>query len=310
MLFDMRHAEGNGDKVDSHETPLYFIENRTDIQGVLDPEALENRSYELISRHEALRIVIAEDGVSKPWQVILRHKAGDFRQIDLTHLAPEAQKERIAAECAASRCRPPALDGDPLLRAFLFRLGPADFHMALQWHHIVLDGWSLSLLSQELLAAELPLLPAPGFSRHIERLQRQDRERHLDWWRAALANVGAVRIALSGDAKTRENGQDESNELPPPYSLRLDRYVHDRLVRFARARGVTRNVVLMTVWGLLLSRYNDREDFVFATLSSGRSGEAETRMVGPCIGLLPMRLTCPHTVSFGELAATMQQRLL
>jgi amino acid adenylation domain-containing protein/non-ribosomal peptide synthase protein (TIGR01720 family) len=300
MLFDMRH---NGD---DDRDALYFIENRADIQGELDPDALENRFHQLVSRHEALRLVIAADGVATPCQVVLRHKPGDFRAIDLGALTPEAQQSRIAADCTASRRAAPRPDSDPLLRVLLFRLGPSAFHMALQWQHIVIDGWSLGILLQELFAAELPLSPAPGFSRHIERLQLQDQRQNPDAWRVALDGANDAPRFVPADVPANAEG----GGAQIAYSSMLDRCTHTRLTNFARARGLTHNAVLMTVWGLLLARYNDREDLVFAALSSGRSGQQETQLVGPCIAVLPIRLRCPPHSAFADLAAATQDALL
>ncbi|MDY0241773.1 MAG: amino acid adenylation domain-containing protein, partial [Rhodospirillaceae bacterium] len=289
MLFDMRHGEA----ANRH---AYWIENRAELQGPLSTDAVETRLYELTARHEALRLVVVEDGLSAPAQAVLRHKDAAFAATDLSGLTADEQDAAIARACAETRTDPPCLDQDPLLRVLLFRRGPDSHAMAVFWHHIALDGWSLSLLLGELFAPELPLDPAPGFSRHLHRLAARHPAAELEWWQEKLAGGPAAAVIAAAETPA-PTARDASLDF---VSRTLDRHSDARLRAFARQRRCTPASVLMTAWGLLLSRYNDAEDVVFVFLSSGRE-PAEADIVGPCITLAPLRLSCPYDATFSQL---------
>ncbi|MDL2207437.1 amino acid adenylation domain-containing protein, partial [Desulfovibrio sp. OttesenSCG-928-M16] len=303
MLFDMRHdktADADG---------LYWIENEADIRGHLDSEALETRLHELVSRHEALRLVIVEDGVRFPVQAVLRHKPGAFLYEDLSHLPEEQQSAAMAAARERQRLQPSRLDKDPLLRLLLFRLAPDSFRMVLLWHHIVLDGWSLGLLLQELFAPESALIPAPGVSAYLARMGAGDERAHREWWERTLSGEPTA-ACIPPSPEAAADSAARATDAMQSVCMTLDRFIDERLRAFARNRRVTVGSILLTIWGLLLSRYTDCEDLVFATLSSGRSsGPDADRVVGPCISSLPLRFRCPFDTPFEQLVRETQALL-
>ena len=73
-------------------------------------------------------------------------RAVELAVVDLSS-APEREREAEALRQARAEAqRPFDLTGDTLLRATLLRLGKDDHLLLLVMHHIVTDGWSMSLL--------------------------------------------------------------------------------------------------------------------------------------------------------------------
>src|SRR5688572_26820109 len=117
------------------------------LEGDLNVVALERSLNEIVRRHEILRTTFpAESG--RPVQVIAASLSLSLSFIDLSHLPDgESEARRLAREEAE---KPFDLACGPLLRTTLVRLS-AECHLLLvTLHHIVADGWSVTLLVQEL----------------------------------------------------------------------------------------------------------------------------------------------------------------
>ena len=119
------------------------------IEGPLDVGALEDAAAEVSARHETLRTTFhAEDGVA----------------YTMTHeeLLPEVTVLDSTVDSAVTRAvtRPFDLASGPLLRLDVVPDGQAHV-LVLSTHHIIADGWSMSLLITELTAAYLRRTGAP-----------------------------------------------------------------------------------------------------------------------------------------------------
>ncbi|HEY0728138.1 MAG TPA: condensation domain-containing protein, partial [Pyrinomonadaceae bacterium] len=125
----------------------YNLPSALRIDGPLDVAALERSFEEIVRRHEALRTTFAiVDG--EPRQIVgpPAHAALSF--IDLSQFSDaETRARRLAQEEAA---KPFDLTRGPLLRATLVRLADERHLFLVTLHHIVADGWSMTLLVQEL----------------------------------------------------------------------------------------------------------------------------------------------------------------
>src|SRR5262249_51171144 len=69
--------------------------------------------------------------------------------------------------------------------------------------------------------------------------------------------------------------------------------VFDALRQGAAAMQVTVNSLVQASWGILLGRYNDRQDVVFGTIVSGRPATivGVEAMAGLFINVIPVRVT-------------------
>src|SRR5205807_9236428 len=118
-----------------------------------------------------------------------------WRRVDLSMLDDKARAERLAHTLAEERAERFDLAAPPLLRFALIRLAPDRHRLVLTNHHILMDGWSMPVLVQELLTlyahqADGAALPrVTPYRDYLAWLAAQDRDRALAAWREALAGL-------------------------------------------------------------------------------------------------------------------------
>jgi len=171
------------------------------LQGTLDVDALGRALSAIIARHSILRTVFrAEEG--RPTQVVAPEAPCDLPLTDLRAL-PETERGATLRTLMREHARRPMdLARGPLMRAALFRLGPADQVLGVVLHHIASDGWSFGLLVEELVAlyrasreslpSSLPKL-AVQYGDYAVWQRRQLAGKVLEegvaWWRRQLAGA-------------------------------------------------------------------------------------------------------------------------
>src|SRR5207249_2962373 len=116
--------------------------------GPLDLAALQHSLDEIVRRHEPLRTTFRAVAEA-PLQVIHPAAALPIEAEDLTGRGLQAEAEALSRAAEEAK-RPFDLFAGPLFRIRLFHVGEADHLLVLTMHHIVSDGWSLSVLADEL----------------------------------------------------------------------------------------------------------------------------------------------------------------
>ncbi|RSM42865.1 non-ribosomal peptide synthetase [Actinoplanes sp. ATCC 53533] len=279
------------------------------IEGPLDVARLRASWQAVLDRHAALRASFHQLESGTAVQVIARELTLPWRETDLSHLPEDealAEFERLVAELRDDRFD---LTRAPLLRLHLVRLGEGRHRLALASHHISCDGWSLPVLSVDVMAAyeaggDGRALPAPtSYREYLAWLARQDKEAAREAWRTELA------------------GLDEATHVVPPDTISapiepervrfaLDDELSRRLVEFTRRHGVTMNTLFQGVWALFLARLTGRDDVVFGSAVAGRPPEIPG--VGSVVGLfmntLPVRARLDGAEPFLDMLTDLQGR--
>ena len=149
-------------------TAAYNLVRAFRITGPLDVRALTSAIRAVVRRHEALRTVF-ETVEGEARQVVLSDVDVQVPIVDVTHL-PRREAQSAALRIAGEEGKKPFdLTKGPLFRALLVRLSRDQYLLVLAMHHIVTDGWSISILFRELARCyegfvnqkepELPELP-------------------------------------------------------------------------------------------------------------------------------------------------------
>ncbi|MBK1784236.1 non-ribosomal peptide synthetase [Prauserella cavernicola] len=245
------------------ETDAYVVQEVLELADGVDPGVLRARLQRLLDRHPLLRAGFRQLPGGRVVQRIPEHVELPWRE------APE-----LAAALETDRAEGFDLAKPPLLRATLV----ASSTLVLTLHHIVADGWSVSVLLRELATDELP--PPPAHRPYLEWLATREKDTARAAWRTALSDVEPTRLA------------ENATEAPGSVVVELPGESTHRLTEVARERGLTLSTLVHGAWGLLLSGLTGSRDVVFGSTVSGRGIELDgiTSAVGLFINTVPARL--------------------
>ena len=268
------------------------------VRGELDLPVLQESWHRLVARHPALRTTIHWTDFERPYQVVHRRAEAPVDYQDWRGLAPAEQDQRLTAYLDSDRRRGFVPSRPPLSRLALLRCGDDVHQLVWSIHHVVIDGWCLSVLLHELLdlyeAIRIGREPAAGPSRpfrdYVAWLDEQDEEPAQAYWRGALQGLtAATPIGLDEHAA---HGRGSASEAAAERQIRLAADVTGALQALARSGQLTLSTLIQGAWALLLSRYSGRSDVLFGVTVSGRPPELAgvESMVGMFINVLPLRV--------------------
>ncbi|MEA2692206.1 MAG: hypothetical protein QOJ16_1593, partial [Acidobacteriota bacterium] len=274
------------------EAGLYIGQLSYRLDGELDEPAFREAWRHVVERHPVLRTAFLWSELDRPLQVVVREVELPWEAEDWRHLPPAEQEERLTDRLLADRRRGFDPQRAPLQRFTLLRLGDEAWQFVWTHHQMLLDGWSLPLVLEDVFvvyeavrhgrAPQLP--PVRPYRDYIAWLAGQDVGRAEDYWRRTLAGVpGATEIEVARRQEAPTGPADKRRQLSPA--------VTGELGRFARGHQLTLNSLVQGAWALLLARYSGAPAVVFGAVVAGRPGELRgvERIVGLFINTLPVR---------------------
>ncbi|MES1245844.1 MAG: amino acid adenylation domain-containing protein [Acidobacteriota bacterium] len=278
------------------ERGLYCQQISCLLRGELDSASLQRAWKEVVGRHAALRTLFVWDRGREPLQVVVREIDLSWEHLDWSDLPGDEQERRLAVLMAADVAQGFELNKAPLLRFRLVSLGPSIFRFLWSYHHLLMDGWSASLVLREVFSsyralsggAEPRLAPVRPFGDYVVWQRRQDLAAAEEFWRRELS--GFTRPTPLGPAgATPDRGEVR---VQGERHLQLSREVSERLKEIARQHRLTPGTFLQAAWALLLSRAGGEPDVVFGVTVTGRPADLEgvTSIVGLFINTLPLRV--------------------
>jgi len=297
------------------ETGVYFEQFGWTINGALHVPVFERAWQYVVDQNPILRTAFFWEDLDEPLQVVQRRAQLPTIVLDWSDLSPEEQDAEFAAYLEADRQQPFELTEAPLMRVTIIRGGPEKFHVVWSYHHLLLDGWSVPLVLQDVFAAynALGTDQPPRLRRrrpyrdYLAWLRKQDLQEAESYWRGVLSGFTAATplpldrapgsIATSADDFARLQIVCSSEETEAIQTL-------------ARQERLTINTVVQGAWVLLLNRYSAQRDIVFGATVSGRPAElagSET-MVGCFINTLPVRVQIDPNATLRDWLQTLQQQ--
>jgi FkbH-like protein len=295
----------------------YHVAAAVRLDGALDVGALERGIGEVVRRHESLRTRFAAvDG--QGIQVIEAARPFRLALDDLSGLGLEAagaQAQALAQAHAAERFD---LAAGPLLRVKLLRLGAAQHVLLVNMHHIVSDGWSMTVMVREIGTlyaaytagrssplAELTVQYADYALWQRQWLSGEVLERQLQYWKQALAGAPAT-LELPTDRARPAVQSFAGGAVTFVLSARLS----TDLAALGRRTGATLYMVLLAAFALLLSRYSGQHDIVVGTPIAGRRHREVEHLIGFFVNTLALRLDLTGDPGFEAFLARVRETAL
>jgi amino acid adenylation domain-containing protein/non-ribosomal peptide synthase protein (TIGR01720 family) len=294
----------------------YNVTGAWRLSGSLDVAALRSAVKNLVARHEILRTRI-EEGDGQAVQVVGAEPAFGWEQRDLSGLVGPDQAVRLQRALQEMANAPFDLARGPMLKVQLLKLSEQQHVLVLAMHHIVSDGWSVSILLKELgllyeaardsVEANLPSLPIQYADYALwqrQTLTEDALSAQLAYWRERL---GAEHPVLRLSAP-KPGGRSRVA------SARVQRAVPDEVVTglrlLSRARGATLFMTLLAAFDVVLSRYSGQRDLRVAVPAAGRQRVESEGLIGFFVNTLVIRAELTGAMRFTDLLEQVRERVL
>ncbi|MFS1513885.1 HAD-IIIC family phosphatase [Chengkuizengella sp. SCS-71B] len=260
----------------SYNMPLAMF-----IKGKLDEQRFEDCFQLLIQRHESLRTSFGK----KDEQLI--QKIHD--DVNFKILFNKINKEDIPSTIKAF-VQPFDISSAPLFRAGVFHINDEEHLFILDMHHIISDGASMNILVKDFI------LLYEGASLHNLKLQYRDyavwQNEWLNseqfqimenyWMNKLSGELPTLQMPLDFDRPDQRTFDGESVH----FEISKDRILN--LTQFTKDHHVTLNILLFTLYSILLNKYTTQEEMIIGSLVLGRNHPDLESVIGNFINFIPI----------------------
>ncbi len=289
----------------------YFEQSRLKIMGKIDIKLFERSFNFIIEKYDILRTVFLYEKVSQPVQIVLRKRMGNIIYNDISALEEKERNSFIEDFIKKDKMQGFKLSIDLPMRIAVIKTGETEYEIIWSYHHIIMDGWCLGIIMSEFFKAytllgkgkEISTVNNYPYSDYIKWLKKQNKEKALAYWKNYLEDYEQQASIPRLHKKSNDN-----TYLQCDIQFELDEAITEKLTKLARENQISLNIIIQTIWGILLQRYNNTNDVVFGAVVSGRPPEVVgiESMVGLFINTIPVRIM-ENEISFIEFSKKVQE---
>lgn len=290
---------------------IYFRQAIFSIEGVVNLEILKECFKELAKKYEVLRTVFVSQNLNKPVQVVLKQQDIDIVFEDISIDSTIDKKNKIDRYMENDKEKGFDLAKGPLIRGILFRNERESYKLIITFHHIILDGWCLGILLEDLFKiynnkinnVSYAIDKVKPYKEYIEWLERKDKENAAVFWDKYLEGYN-TEVTLPKNPNKYLNNEYRQTLIEYKISEEKTKV----LEKIARSNRVTLNTVFESIWGIILQKCNNTDDVVFGSVISGRQSDLAgiENIMGLCINSIPKRIKSTENMKFTELIKEIQ----
>lgn len=278
------------------KTPAYNLLRVIRMQGPLNVAALSRTLQMIVERHASLRTVFVSEA-GEPTQLVQEHVDVVVAQTDLLGMSISSEDQEIARIAGEEAQTSFDLNTGPLFRVRLLRLQTNVHILILVIHHIITDGWSMSIFFREIAAIYRHLVDGEPLDLPDLKIQYPDfaqwqrtvmtggiLDRELDYWRNKLSESPRV-LGLPTD-RSRPAIQTHRGASQ---SWFIDQNLTDALKILSQRESSSLYMILLAAFYILLWRYTSAEDILVGTPIAARNEVELEDLIGLFVNTIIVR---------------------
>lgn len=288
-------------------TSLHNIGGPIRIKGEVDFDSLEQAIQIFIQKNEGLRLRFKEIN-GEAVQYVEQFSPKIIERMDFSQsLYPrEGFNTWIEQEAA----RPFELMENDLFYFALFSLGPHDNGYFLRFHHIIADGWSINIMTEQVFDIYLSLVNGQKIDKEVQYsyldyiYQEQDylkSERFLKdkaFWQGKFQTLPeSLSIKYS------------QNTVGKRISFTLDKEISDAMTALVKKLNCSLNILFVALYLILHHKYSAERDIIIGTPVLNRSGKKQKGMFGMFTSTVPFRFNFENGLTVRQMLQKVNEEL-
>ncbi len=283
---------------------LAYIEQFTfDVKDPFDATAFQKSWNHVLKSHTILRSAFFYDELNIPIQCVYDDVDIPFSEIDLSAYSEQQRRIEIEKILQNDLHKGINLNEPPLMRITLLKTSGSSHKIVWTHHHILLDGWSLQNLMQELVDGYNHFVINPSialpvsvdkFEDFITHIKGRDTAKDEMFWSTYMDGLQTVSLLpFVTNSSLRNKGEGKCTDM----LLEIESADTVLLKDYAQKNHLTVSTVIQGVWGIVLSAYTGKKDIVFGITVSGRPPELQNyeKRIGLYVNNIPLRLIIDYT---------------
>ncbi|WP_185150853.1 non-ribosomal peptide synthetase [Peribacillus simplex] len=286
------------------ESSQYKVQLIFDIKGFLDFEKLKNAIVTTSGKHDILKTKLYSS------------KKGLFYQLLMNSMDPEIEYEEIMDQqvklekLLADQYKMIDIENNRLNRFMIVKLTDNEYQLIWTFHHIIMDGWSYSMVINDIFNSYHSITPSSSgsasFKEYVEYMKDYTSNKELrEYWAGKLEGARNSGSSITGVL-------EGEGYIENCYLKVLDEELIDTIQRFCQEYKITMNTFFLTIWLATLKEVKGTENVCCGVVTSGRNIPVRNieAMVGPFINTVPFIKHISQEKNYIELLDEVQKEFL
>ena len=293
------------DKIEKSKS-TYNIPLAVRIYDIINIEALQSALDDLIEKHESLRTIFIEIN-GEPFQKIIIDQQVPIKTKDFT--GKENPEEEAFNYVITESHKGFNLDEFPLLRLYVIQTTLEKYIILLNIHHIICDGWSLSIIIEELFGGyknyinnkknhlDKSKIQYKDYSYWLyEKINNSENDSDYNYWLEKLSGeITPLDIPTDFHRPVIKTYQGKSIYFSFPKELK------NGVEKFNIEKRSSLFMTLTAAVKVLLNKYTGKEDIIIGTPVAGRNHPDLENQIGFYVNTLVLRDTINPERTFAEI---------
>ncbi|MEK7357492.1 MAG: condensation domain-containing protein, partial [Bdellovibrionota bacterium] len=296
-------------------TNAYNSQSTIKIRGPLDLGLLARAINAITARHELLRTTYTHIE-HEPVQIVHDEFLTEIPLFDLTkHSEPTKRRDELILETLQTVFD---LSKLPLAKWAVLKLGDVDHDLVLVEHHIVHDGWTLSIIFRELeefygaflerrdpRLTDLPVQYRDFASWQRENIEKDYFSSQLEFWRNELD--GAPKSTPLPYDFARPRKQTFRGDL---ISIDLPERLATRMKGFSKENRFTFFEIMFSVFSILIHKLSKESDVCIGTALANREKPELASLIGMFVNVVVVRSRLDSAATFRDYVSMIKGKIV
>ncbi|MGB7606439.1 MAG: condensation domain-containing protein [Lutisporaceae bacterium] len=296
----------------------YNITGKILLNGIVSLEVIQKTFKHLINRHESLRTCIKTmEGI--PRQSIEDNIDFEVLFKDLDCIGAKDKATELDEIYKRKTEHVFNLEEAPLFVVELVKLSNEQYELILCMHHIISDGWSMSILKKEF--ADIYEAYKNGRNLDLEPLKIQYKD-YATWQNKQIEDPSKMEAAKNYWLKqlkyeapllnisNKYQGTQVKDSGGEVYTIIIDKTTKEKLKIVAKDKKTTLFTVLVAAFNIYLMNFTGQNDILIGTAGSGREHESLEKVIGYFINTTVLRNQVDRQEMFDKVLARINENTL
>jgi len=289
-----------------NNSTVYNMSKAIEVLGKLDLDKLDRTMRQLIKRHEALRTSF--EIVDQ--EIVQRVHPAEEVDFNVENIIVNSAQE--ISEKIEGFIKPFNLKNAPLIRVGIIKLEEQRNIIIFDVHHIISDGISVSILTNEfsVLYIDKALDPLKiqykDYSdwqlKKMESLEVKKQEKF--WLNEFSGKLPKAKLPTDYPSPARRDFKGDNIEF------KLHKDITEKLKKLGQKTSTTLYMILLADLNILLSKYCQEEDIVVGTPIAGRTHRDLENVIGMFVNTLAIRSNVDKDLRFIEYLEAIKEKTL
>jgi len=275
----------------------YHIPGLLHLQGKLDKTALNRAINTIVDRHEILRTNFVNSFQKINAKSNFAIEEFKCKNIDLA--LKEAKKEVFNLETGS------------LFKVKLFIISEEESYLFINMHHIISDGWSISVLVQEFITLymgeeleDLNIQFADYSAWQRDYLSGEVLDKKIEFWKEELQGVEPLALPTSFSRPSVSSTRGKT------VSFSIDKDLTASLNKISKDNGVTLFMTMLSSFSILMQKYSSQEEIYIGSPIANRERAELENLIGFFVNTIVLKQTYTDELNFSELLQQTKSRTL